>query len=95
MVETVSGHTLYNPEQIIAKNKGDTPLTYQKLTSLISSLGHPDKPLDAPDSLDKDARCSSKEAEKTKYDPPSLKDLGVEVGDSIALVRMGSLLALI
>ena len=30
-VATFTGHTLYNPEAIIAKNQGAVPLTYQKL----------------------------------------------------------------
>ena len=30
-VQTLTGHTLFNPEHIIAKNKGEVPLSYQKL----------------------------------------------------------------
>ena len=30
-VATFTGHTLYNPKAIIAKNQGAVPLTYQKL----------------------------------------------------------------
>ena len=37
-VVTCTSHTLYNPEQVIAKNKGETPLTYQKMLSLLSAL---------------------------------------------------------
>ena len=30
-VVTFCGHTLYEPDAIVSKNKGDVPLTYQKL----------------------------------------------------------------
>ena len=81
LVETFTSHTLYNPDQIVAKNKGDVPLTYQKLTSLVSSIGPPPKPEDAPEDLDEDAKISGEDATKTRYDPPRLKDLGVAKED--------------
>jgi len=77
-VVTFTSHTLYNPEQIIAKNKGETPLTYQKMLTLISSIGSPPKPLDAPENLDKEAKSSKSDLEKAKYDVPTLESLGVE-----------------
>jgi len=80
-VETLTGHTLYDPEHIVAKNKGDVPLTYQKLCSLVSAIGPPQKPLDAPTELKPDAQNSKSELEKTRYNPPSLKELGVNTGE--------------
>ena len=84
LVETFTSHTLYNPEQIIAKNKGDVPLTYQKLTSLTSALGHPSKPIEAPEEIVKAAKLSKEDRDKTRYDPPSLKDLGLNAKDLAA-----------
>ena len=81
LVETVSGHTLYDLEHIVAKNKGEVPMTYQKLCSLVSAIGSPQKPLDAPTELKPGAQISTSELEKTKYNPPSLKELGVKEGD--------------
>ena len=81
VVETFTSHTLYDPEQIIAKNKGDVPLTYQKLTSLTSALGPPLMPIEAPEEIDKAAKISKEDKDKTRYDPPSLKDLGLNVKD--------------
>lgn len=80
IVETFTSHTLYNPDQIIAKNKGETPLTYQKLQSLLASIGPPVKNIDAPMKLDNENKCSKEDGEKSRYDPPKLKDL-VEVPD--------------
>jgi len=81
ILETFTSHTMYNPDQIIAKNKGEVPLTYQKLCSLISSIGSPAKPIDAPEEIAKESKISKEEREKTRYSPPSLKDLGLEVAE--------------
>jgi len=80
-VVTYSSHTLYNPERVIAKNKGETPLTYQKMNSLLSSLGPPPKAIDSPNKLDEEAKASQKELEKVKYNVPSLKEVGVHEKD--------------
>jgi len=74
------GHTLYSPEHIISKNKGETPLTYQKMMGLLNSMPAPPKPQDTPD-IPKSAKVGSKELEKTKYDVPTLKELGVSKED--------------
>ena len=50
-VTTCTSHTLFEPERVIAKNKGEVPLTYQKHCSLLSSLGPPPKPIPAPAQL--------------------------------------------
>ena len=77
VVETLSGHTLYDLERIVAKNRGETPLTYNKLCSLVSAIGSPDKPLDAPTELKPGALSSKSELEDDRYNPPSLEELGV------------------
>ena len=81
LVETFTSHTLYNPEQIIAKNKCEIPLTYQKLISLTNALGPPSKPLEAPEEFVEAAKISKEDRDKTRYDPPSLKDLGLDTKD--------------
>ena len=87
------GHTLYCPEQVVAKNKGQTPLTYQKFLGLAASLGAPPKPSPAPSSLPKLGK-----EEEGKYKVPSLHELGVDEkslgqclhpgGETAALERM-------
>lgn len=74
-VVTFDGHTLYNPEAIIAKNKGDVPLTYQKLQGLVSKMGPPAKPLESPGNLNKDSRLQPGDLEKSKYDVPDVDTL--------------------
>ena len=77
-VEALSGHTLYDLERIVAKNRGEVPLTYNKLCSLVSAIGSPQKPLESPTELPPDARSLSKsELEDDRYSPPSLEELGV------------------
>ncbi|CAO1338846.1 unnamed protein product [Diamesa tonsa] len=73
-------HTIFNPEIILKKNGGKPPMTYQKFVSVASSCSVP-SPLDVPVKLP-----SSCKPEKDKneikdshcYDPPTLKELGVD-----------------
>lgn len=74
-VLTFCGHTLYELDAIVAKNKGDVPLTYQKLQGLVSKMGHPAKPVDPPTKLSKESRLDSGDLEKTKYDVPDLDSI--------------------
>jgi len=77
-IEIFTSHTLYDPEQVVAKNKGETPLSYQKMLGLLSSLGPPPKPLDAPTELSKESKIPSADLDKVKYDVPSLSELNVK-----------------
>jgi len=77
-VETFSSHTLYNPEQVVAKNKGETPLTYQKMLGILALLGPPSRPLDPPIKLEKESKIPSSDLDKSKYDVPSLSELNVK-----------------
>jgi len=97
-VVTCTSHTLYNPEQVIAKNKGETPLTYQKMLSLLAAIGPPPKAIEKPAELAKEAKASKNDMEKTKYDLPTLKELGVKEaelepclfpgGETVGLARL-------
>ena len=87
------GHTLYSPEQVVAKNKGQTPLTYQKFIGLAASLGAPPKSSPAPSSLPKVGK-----EEEGQHTVPTLHELGVDEkslgqclhpgGETAALERM-------
>jgi len=82
-VETLNGHTLYDPEHIIAKNKGVVPLTYEKFLSVAASIGPPPKPVGAPSKL----KSSSNAADSSKYKLPTLTDLGVKGADNLGPCR--------
>ena len=70
-------HTLYDVTQIIAKNKGVVPLTYQKLQTLVSSLGPPQKALDRVDMIPKDCLLSKEMLCDKKFNVPTHAELGV------------------
>ena len=70
-------HTLYDVKKIIAKNKGTVPLTYQKLQSLVASLGPPPKSLGAPTSIPKDCLLTKDILCFEDYNVPTLEELGV------------------
>lgn len=76
-VVTSLGHTLFDPEQVVAKNKGETPITYQKFLNLLSSLPDPPKPFDTP-SLPDTAKVSKKELGSGEHEVPSLEELGIK-----------------
>jgi len=76
-VETFCSHTLYRPEDIVAKNKGTAPLTLVKFQSVIAMMEKPSKPLDAPQSLEEASQLSDSELSDTKDDIPTLKEVNV------------------
>ena len=82
---TKLGHTIYCPEEVVARNKGATPLTYQKFLSLVSAMARPPQPLAAPGSLPGAGEEGDKE-----HRVPSLQELGVKEEVSQALtVELG------
>ena len=70
-VEVVSktSHTLFEPERIVKANKGVTPTTYQKFTSIAASLGKPEKPVQTLDKIPKECIPTS-DLTESKYDVP-------------------------
>ncbi|XP_037792441.1 cryptochrome-2-like [Penaeus monodon] len=75
------GHTLYDTEKIIRTNLGKTPMTFQGLEGVLKKIGPPPKVVDKPTSLPEGCKISSEVAADPKYDPPTLKDLGVVESD--------------
>lgn len=73
VVQKIS-HTLYDLDDVLSKNNGTPPMTYQKFTGLVSSLGHPSKPLAAPDKLPKECQLKSTTDD---HMIPDLIELGV------------------
>ncbi|KAK6184088.1 hypothetical protein SNE40_006621 [Patella caerulea] len=70
-------HTLYDTERIIEKNGGKAPLTLTRLQTILSQLGPPLKPLDAPNiSQFKDICSPVNKDDGENYDIPTLQELG-------------------
>merc|ERR1711976_761006 len=74
-VITKQGHTLWNPEEILMKNSGTTPMTYSGFSAVAEKLKKPAKPLDAPEEIpslnkfDKDLKFDK------NYKIPKMEDL--------------------
>lgn len=71
-VTSCVSHTLFDPQRIISKNGGKAPLTYQRLQTVLSSLGSPPKPVDSPS----ECKTKTESDHDKKYGVPSLEDLG-------------------
>ena len=72
-VETCVSHTLYNPEQIAARNGGTPPLTYKAFEAVLAKLGPPPLPVaDAPARLPP----GMPDAELKGFGVPTLAELG-------------------
>lgn len=80
VVQRVS-HTLYDTEQVVRKNLGKPPLTYQRFLSVAESLGKISAPISLPKAV---ATFSIPLADNLEsknpmcYDPPTLQELGVK-----------------
>uniref|UniRef100_A0A8C7CRZ8 Cryptochrome circadian regulator 5 n=1 Tax=Oncorhynchus kisutch TaxID=8019 RepID=A0A8C7CRZ8_ONCKI len=92
-------HTLYDIDRIIEENNGKAPLTYNRLQTLVSSIGPPKRPIPAPTSDDmKDVKtpCSEKHEEnygistleKLYQDSESLTEELFPGGEQEALLRL-------
>lgn len=69
-------HTLYNINRIIEENNGKPPLTYNRMQSIVSSLGPPKKPIPAPTADDMNDVTSPAWKDEEKCDVPMLDELG-------------------
>lgn len=75
-------HTIYDTEQVIKKNFGKAPLTYQKFLSVAESLGKVPSPIESPKVVPDFCKPEKDELERKNkdcYDPPTLVELGVKV----------------
>ncbi|XP_063234251.1 cryptochrome-2 [Bacillus rossius redtenbacheri] len=77
VVQKVS-HTLYNTELVLKANLGKAPLTYQKFLSVVETLGNPPRPVERVAELPDGCRMRPGEAEDSRYDVPTLAELGVD-----------------
>nr|CAD7394651.1 unnamed protein product [Timema cristinae] len=97
VIQKVS-HTLYNPESVIHANLGKPPLTYQKMLSVLDSLGPPVCPVATPKDLPQACLPSRGAPGDNTLMVPTLEELGVEEdqlgpclflgGETCALQRM-------
>lgn len=71
-VKSVTSHTLYEPSAVCKANGGRPPLTYQKLVSLVSTMGAPPEPEPAPHTLPPPGHCEG------ELDTPELAELGID-----------------
>lgn len=82
-------HTLYDTEAIVRKNSGKAPLTYQKFLAIADNMGHIKQALPIPEKVPDFCKPPFDSVEKSKaacYDPPTLKELGVdenELGENL------------
>ncbi|KAK3103392.1 hypothetical protein FSP39_018906 [Pinctada imbricata] len=78
-------HTLFDTEKTIAKNGGSPPLTYQRLQTVLSSMGAPPKNIPSP------SACNTKVASDhdRNYGVPTLEELGKNSKDCGPLLFKG------
>ncbi|CAJ1450926.1 unnamed protein product [Effrenium voratum] len=96
-VRTFSGHTLYDIEEALKKNKGKAPTTNNGIASLVKAMGAPAKPLAAPSKL---PALPTAVAKRTAFNVPTLKQMGykgsvvpwVSGGETAGTKRMASML---
>lgn len=69
-------HTLFDINRIIEENNGKPPLTYNRMQSIVSSLGPPKKPVPAPTADDMIDVSSPSSENEEKYGIPTLDELG-------------------
>ncbi|CAL1148676.1 unnamed protein product [Cladocopium goreaui] len=96
-VRMFSGHTLYDVEEALAKNKGKAPTTNNGVGTLVKALGEPAKPLPPPSKL---PPLPPSVANAKAYDVPTLKQMGYTAsvkpylvgGETTGLARMATML---
>lgn len=70
-VQTFVGHTLYDTEEALRRNKGKAPSTMPGIVTLVKALGEPPQPLAPPSKVPTLAPVLS-----GNFDVPTLKDMG-------------------
>lgn len=75
-VSSFSGHTMYDVEEALKKNKGKAPNLMPGMVSLAKAMGEPAKPLLAPTKLPAMPKEVLSRASKGNFAVPDLKKLG-------------------
>ncbi|XP_071493638.1 cryptochrome-1-like [Diadema antillarum] len=75
-------HTLYDPQEILALNNNEPPLTYKRFQDIISMMGIPVYPVEAIEAEDVEGLNTYIEPNHDdKYGIPTLEELGFEMDD--------------
>ncbi len=69
-VQTPTSHTLYDPEVLVAANRGEAPRTYRSFLKVLAQVGPPPAPLPLPKAIPPVGTLSEKE-----YTVPTLASL--------------------
>ncbi|XP_046893307.1 cryptochrome circadian regulator 5 isoform X2 [Hypomesus transpacificus] len=73
-------HTLYNTDRIIEENNGKVPLTFNRLQTVVKSIGPPQRPVASPRAEDmRGVKTPWSEKCDKVYGIPTLEELGVEL----------------
>jgi len=76
-VQSFVGHTLYDVEEALNKNKGKAPIAMPGLVSLAKAMGEPKLPLVPPKKL---PPLPNGVGNNKAFDVPTLKEMGYKVG---------------
>jgi len=80
-ISSYVSHTLYDISKTIEKNEGSAPLTYQKMVSLVASMGDPQRSLSPVTSLCRSCLLGQNILQDKIFDVPDLEELGVKQAD--------------
>ena len=83
-VTSFCSHTLYNPNDLIALNKGQVPLSYKEFRCLLPMVGKPIDPIPEPDPMAVYMSTgTSEEIDDPEGKIPILQDLGFKKDESL------------
>lgn len=78
-VRSFVGHTLYDVQEALKKNKGKAPSTMQGIVTLAKAMGEPAEPLSVPSKLPPPPKDALARATKD-YSVPTLEEIGYKKG---------------
>ena len=92
-VEQHCSHTLWDPAQLLAQNKGEPPKSYTTMQKMCAAAGPPRKPLPPPavgelPALPPALRAGSDKAD-AQFGIPTLAELGYDPADAQAVIAGG------
>ncbi|XP_061820395.1 cryptochrome circadian regulator 5 [Nerophis lumbriciformis] len=75
-------HTLYDIDRIIEENNGKAPLTYNRMQTIVKTLGPPKRPIPAPSMEDvKGLKTPHSDDDVNHYSIPTLDELGHDTSE--------------